>query len=262
MRNVRSLTLAAAGLALFAGSLSAQRTGKVQWIGVNGSTGKYNTNGSSSSQWYVYTSPYQAQFQITTPTSPPWLMPPHGTTSTTWGPTQDIFCVDFNHEATLGTWTANFTNLGSNRADVGIKTRSAFNPLITHDSLVHNYLAAAWLAEQIEAAPQYSIQRAEENGALWMIMSGAPKYTLNGSTAYDNTTVGSYFSTALTTGWKSVNPYEWVVITDTHDVGSQTGPNQEFLTRVVTPEPATLLLMGTGLFGMLLGAAVLRRSLA
>jgi hypothetical protein len=58
--------------------------------------------------------------------------------------------------------------------------------------------------------------------------------------------------------FSNVRANEWVVITATNAVGNNNVGPQEFVTQV-TPEPATLLLLGTGLLS-LMAAGVLRRS--
>ena len=110
MRNLKAFVFVAAAGVLLAGSLQAQtRAGQVTWKGVNGASGSYSNSSTGAAPWNVYTSPYRAQFQINQAPSP--LLPPAGTNS--FGSTVDIFCVDFNNYANTGTYSANFTNLGS-----------------------------------------------------------------------------------------------------------------------------------------------------
>jgi len=254
MRTRRVFGIAAAAcLLLGAGSLQAQTaSGQMQWRGVNGTTGKYNQSGTGGYDWYVYTSPYFAGFQIN-PNPAPAMLPPAGTTG--FGPTTDIYCVDFEHYANTGTSTVWFTNL----ADA--QSNSSWLGTYTRNSSLQNYLAAAYLAQRIQADPSHS---GLYNGAIWYLMSGAaaePSYWLNGSTWTD---VTSTALDALNNHTGDVNAASWVVVSEyaTDATGKRVlGSHQEYITQV-TPEPATLLLLGTGLVVMLLAAGAFRRRLA
>jgi hypothetical protein len=269
MRGFKTLALVATASVLLAGSLQAQWTGKFNWVGTNllpNTSSRYsNSSKGEGTVWNYYTSPYRASFKITSGSSATLLPPPAG--SSDFGPTVDIFCVDFWHTAGTG-YSAYFTNL-ANTADLGTKTRSGDQS---------KYLMAAYLSQQITRVAANSAQAKDMTGAIWQIMSvdgvhsASPLYRNTGGLTSGTTlyTYGGLWSSAGIDYWmnradlavrqKEVNAANWVVVTDQRSVGASLG-NQEFLTQV-TPEPATMLLLGTGLVVMLMAAGALRRPVA
>ena len=254
MRALKPLMLAAASCVALAQALPAQMaSGKEKLTGVNGASATYSDGVNS---WSVYTSPYHAQFWVNSGSSvvpPSTLLPPAGLNA--FGPTTDVFCVDFNHESYIGTtYNTYYTNLGTNAGDLGVYTRSGHT--------LTQYLESAWLASQIKVVGNASAAAADINGAIWQIMSGRPQFRWTGFN-WDASGINGWIADAGT-NWGSVNASDWVVVTDQTAAGkgwqSGTAGSQEYITQV-TPEPATLLLLGTGIV-MLFGAGIVRRPLA
>ena len=256
MRYSRLLMALAAALVIAPASAHAQVLGKFQWAGIgNAFPWWYKQQNNQAIDVYAGGS-YRAKYEINS--SAPYL-PPHGTTA--FGPAVDIFCVDFTHEANTGTYNAWFTKL---------------NQPLTHtrSSNLSDYLKAAWLVQKMDATPvSNKSTRADIHGAIWYMMSGEPAGVLHGSN-YTNTGILGWIGLAnLDYNDGSVNASQWNIVTDQcvttigHNgagFGSSSADNcsQEFLTRNVTPEPATLILLGTGLAATLLLTGVLRRQSA
>jgi hypothetical protein len=164
-------------------------------------------------------------------------------------------CVDFFHDIANGdVWQANLTSLGSS---TGIGTVTRFNNLTA-------YREAAWLTTQYATAPNNSTI-ADIQATIWNLFSGpttppqpssnawltaAQAYVVanpNGAT-YQSFWVVSDVNTHLVTGGDDPNSkQEFIIYDDTFN------PNV-----IPTPEPATMMLVGTGLIGFA-GVSIRRR---
>ncbi len=156
-------------------------------------------------------------------------------------------CVDFFHHIQVGdVWSANLTSLGSS---TGIGTVTRFNNLTA-------YRQAAWLTTQYAAAPN-SATVGDIQATIWNLFPGSPtpptpssSFWLTASAAYvaanpsgatyQNFWVVTDVNARLANGADNPNSVqEFIIYDDTFN------PNV-----TPTPEPATLMLVATGIAGI------------
>lgn len=164
-------------------------------------------------------------------------------------------CVDFFHHIQNGqVWQANLTSLGSS---AGIGTDTRFNNLTL-------YRQAAWLTTQYATATNAATV-GDIQATIWNLFPGSPTPPPPSSNAW--LTAAQNYVTANPNG--STYQSYWVVTDVTaHLAGGADNPDsvQEFIIYddtfnpnvTPTPEPATLMLVATGIAGIA-GVRIRRR---
>ena len=178
-------------------------------------------------------------------------------------PSLDFYCVDFLNGVHVGDqWNARLTSLGNFVA--GQTRYGQFYGL----SGLARYQQAAWLSTQFSAfsglgSAERSLAYGTLHTAIWHVMtSGLPNpYTglPNWSPSYNGVSAADWVTAAQKADMSGMRWNYWQVVTDMNTNSLTTG-KQEYLT-YVTPEPATIFLMGTGLVAVLGMTFITRRSL-
>ena len=228
---------------------AGQTLGQLQWVGTGSSFVSTFTRYNGSTVTGYAGAAYRANAQL--PTSAPWYLQ----ASNGFGPSLDIYCIDFLHSAWTTTYPAYFTNLG-------------------YDDLTHTrstnltqYQQVAWLTTQMDLQAFTNVDRQDRvdiHAAIWRILSGEPRYgTFAGSTTGPSTSRVTGWITQAQANYASVDLSDFTVVTaacvynngqagDGHAYTANPQCGQEFLVRetTVTPEPGTILLMATGLLAL------------
>lgn len=156
-------------------------------------------------------------------------------------PTVDLFCVDYLNHSRIGqTWTAKKSFIGEDNIRLG---NSRFGAM---PNSLERYRMAAWLTTQFATAP--ATQWGDIHATIWHLMTpSSPGYTPN----------SVWLAAAQDFYLNNSNPHfydRFMILSDVNmsgpnSAGIRSGGVQEFI--VVTPEPGTMILLGTGLVGLL-----------
>ena len=146
-----------------------------------------------------------------------------------------LYCVDFTHNASPGdSWGVNITSLGAD-----------FTGSTTRFNNAGAYRQAAWM---ITHASGYSTEDVQD--AIWKLF-----YPQLWAENADGTPVNSEFAMAASLlsasqlQAQALDDFSYVRILTDNTPDPVMGEKQEFL--IVTPEPATLVLLATGLLGVI-----------
>lgn len=153
----------------------------------------------------------------------------------------DLFCVDvLNHVSFGQKWTANFSSLAGDLSN----TRFGNAGLET-------YKKAAWLTTQYALNP--TSQWGGIQAAAWALFNAG---VVNGGASQQ-----TWLNAVNAQDLSNFNLAGFAIVTDVNAAGRRRGGVQEFITTSVTPEPGSMVLLGTGLLA-LVGVATRKRLMA
>lgn len=144
-----------------------------------------------------------------------------------------LYCVDFAHDIHPNdVWNANLTSLGDGNSLTGTRHGAETDALV-------KYREAAWLSTQFSLFP--SATEAIQD-AMWNVFLAPSSQIPYGATWLANA------QTAASSNFNGMDFTYFQVVTDNTPTPA-TGERQEFLI-YSTPEPASLVLLATGLLGV------------
>lgn len=148
----------------------------------------------------------------------------------------DVTCVDYYHHARIGLeWTAHVTVL----ADGADLSRTRFGALA---NAMDRYRQAAWLSSKFKLYTGNSVEIGRIHGAIWDLFTPpAPGPTPGGTTNWVAEAQTKFMDGSL-------NYASYAVLTDVNIGTAPDGGIQEYT--FVTPEPASVGLLATGLVGL------------
>lgn len=160
-------------------------------------------------------------------------------------PTLSFFYLDLLTAINWGQqWQGTVSNLG----------QTNLGPTRYGSAAIDNYRKAAWLTSQVNgtSSPPF---RADIQVAIWSLFT--PGISVAGFTGQPWVNAANSF--AASNAWSTYDWSQYSVLTGVNSAGTLYGGPQEFITGsayfiaqpTVTPEPATWLLLATGLIGVL-----------